>query len=84
MLGRHDVGYSPERVTVDGKYVTSAGVSAGIDMGLVLCGMIAGREVAEAVELSMDYDPRPPFGNGDPAQAATPERIALIETVLRQ
>src|SRR5690349_457126 len=42
--------YSPERVTEDGKYLTSAGVSAGIDLGLTLCAEIAGRETAEAVQ----------------------------------
>ena len=77
------VRYSPERVVIDGKYVTSAGVSAGIDMGLVLCEMIAGRAVAEAVQLSMQYDPQPPFDCGDPERSATPERLQILRSQLR-
>ncbi|HYJ82025.1 MAG TPA: DJ-1/PfpI family protein, partial [Allosphingosinicella sp.] len=67
--------YSPDRITEDGKYLTSAGVSAGIDLGLTLCAEIAGREMAEAVQLSMEYDPAPPFDAGD-FKKATPERLA--------
>lgn len=74
---------APERVHVDGKYLTSAGVTAGIDMGLTLCGLLVGREVAEAIELSMHYAPQPPFGTGDPATALTPGRRQLIEQRLR-
>ena len=69
--------YSPDRVTEDGKYLTSAGVSAGIDLGLRLCAEIAGREMAEAVQLSMEYDPDPPFDAGD-FKDATPERLAMV------
>lgn len=83
-LPRFGVEYSADRVTTDGKYMTSAGVSAGIDMGLRLCGELAGRQVAEAIELSMQYDPAPPYGTGDAARFATPERVALIETALRR
>lgn len=82
-LARYGVDYSAERVTIDGKYVTSAGVSAGLDMGLHLCGAIAGREIAEAIQLSMQYDPQPPYDTGNPETAATAERVALIENVLR-
>lgn len=83
-LGRFGTEYSPARVTKDGKYMTSAGVSAGIDMGLALCGELVGREVAEAIELSMQYDPAPPFGTGDAERFATPDRVQLIENVLRK
>lgn len=69
--------YSPDRITEDGKYLTSAGVSAGIDLGLTLCAEIAGREMAEAVQLSMEYDPAPPFDAGD-FKKATPERLANV------
>jgi len=69
--------YSSERVTEDGKYMTSAGVSAGIDLGLRLCAEIAGREMAEAVQLSMEYDPEPPFAAGN-FKDATPERLAMV------
>jgi putative intracellular protease/amidase len=58
-----------ERVVFDGKYVTAAGVSAGIDMGLTLAGRVAGDEVAQAIQLMIEYDPQPPFNAGSPAKA---------------
>ncbi|MGW4735507.1 DJ-1/PfpI family protein [Streptomyces shenzhenensis] len=58
-----------ERVVFDGKYVTAAGVSAGIDMGLALLGRIAGDEAAQAVQLMTEYDPQPPYDAGSPAKA---------------
>jgi putative intracellular protease/amidase len=58
-----------ERVVVDGKYMTGAGVSAGIDMGLTLAAAIAGDEVAQGIQLALEYDPRPPFGAGSPRTA---------------
>jgi putative intracellular protease/amidase len=58
-----------ERVVTDGKYVTAAGVSAGIDMGLTLVGRIAGDEHAQAVQLLTEYDPRPPYDAGSPDKA---------------
>ena len=58
-----------ERVVFDGKYVTAAGVSAGIDMGLALAGRIAGDEVAQAIQLMIEYDPQPPYDAGSPDRA---------------
>ncbi|MFI8528710.1 DJ-1/PfpI family protein [Streptomyces aquilus] len=58
-----------ERVVLDGKYVTAAGVSSGIDMGLTLLGRIAGDEHAQAVQLLTEYDPRPPYDAGSPEKA---------------
>ncbi|WP_328492771.1 DJ-1/PfpI family protein [Streptomyces sp. NBC_00414] len=58
-----------ERVVTDGKYVTAAGVSAGIDMGLTLLGRIAGDEHAQTVQLAVEYDPRPPYDAGSPRKA---------------
>jgi transcriptional regulator GlxA family with amidase domain len=58
-----------ERVVPDGKYVTAAGVSAGIDMGLYLLGRIAGDRHAQVVQLITEYDPRPPYDAGSPAKA---------------
>jgi len=83
-LAQFGIEYSADRITIDGKYMTSAGVSAGLDMGLKLCAELAGRDVAEAVQLSIQYDPQPPFDTGDPATAATADRVNLIENVLRQ
>ncbi|MFC9620741.1 DJ-1/PfpI family protein [Streptomyces sp. NPDC056930] len=64
-----------ERVVIDGKYVTAAGVSSGIDMGLTLLGRIANDEHAMAVQLLTEYDPQPPYDAGSPAKAPA----ALVE-----
>ncbi|GAB3011777.1 DJ-1/PfpI family protein [Streptomyces pseudoechinosporeus] len=58
-----------DRVVIDGKYVTAAGVSSGIDMGLTLVGRIAGDEHAQAVQLLTEYDPQPPYDAGSPQKA---------------
>ena len=58
-----------ERVVFDGKYVTAAGVSAGIDMGLTLAGRVAGDETAQAIQLMIEYDPQPPYDAGSPDRA---------------
>ncbi|MGW0531262.1 DJ-1/PfpI family protein [Streptomyces sp. NPDC003032] len=68
-LDRLGVKSTGERVVFDGKYVTGAGVSAGIDMGLTLAGKIAGDEHAQTVQLLTEYDPRPPYDAGSPEKA---------------
>lgn len=59
----------PERVVFDGKYATSAGVTAGLDMALSLAAKIAGVQVAQAIQLGLEYDPEPPFDAGSPEKA---------------
>ncbi|HEX4436545.1 MAG TPA: DJ-1/PfpI family protein [Solirubrobacteraceae bacterium] len=66
-----------ERVVFEGKLVTAAGVSAGIDMALALAERIAGPEVAQAIQLGIEYDPQPPFDAGSP-EKAPPEIVALL------
>ena len=58
-----------ERVVFDGRIVTAAGVSAGIDMALALAARVAGEQVAQAIQLGIEYDPQPPFSAGSPRQA---------------
>jgi transcriptional regulator GlxA family with amidase domain len=58
-----------ERVVRDGKIMTAAGVSAGLDMSLSLAAEIAGEEVAQAIQLGIEYDPKPPFHAGSPLTA---------------
>ncbi|MDX3243616.1 DJ-1/PfpI family protein [Streptomyces sp. ME18-1-4] len=58
-----------DRVVIDGKYATAAGVSAGIDLALSLTGRIAGDEIAEAIQLVVEYDPQPPYAAGSAATA---------------
>ncbi|MEU9232371.1 DJ-1/PfpI family protein [Streptomyces subrutilus] len=69
-----------ERVVFDGKYVTAAGVSAGIDMGLTLLGRIAGDEFAQTVQLMTEYDPQPPYDAGSPEKAPA-ELVARLRGV---
>jgi transcriptional regulator GlxA family with amidase domain len=73
---------SPERIVFAGKTVTAAGVSAGIDMALALAERIAGRQVAEAIQLGIEYDPQPPFDAGSP-QKASAEVRELLERASR-
>jgi putative intracellular protease/amidase len=58
-----------DRVVFDGKYVTAAGVSSGIDMALALAAQIAGEETAQSIQLAIEYDPQPPCDAGSPAKA---------------
>jgi transcriptional regulator GlxA family with amidase domain len=58
-----------ERVVEDGKVITAAGVSAGIDMALHLAARVAGEEVAQAIQLGIEYDPEPPLDAGSPHKA---------------
>jgi len=58
-----------ERVVIDGKVITAGGVTSGIDLGLVLADIIAGRETAESIQLFLEYDPHPPFNAGSPKLA---------------
>jgi putative intracellular protease/amidase len=66
-----------ERVVFDGKYVTAAGVSAGIDMALGLSERIAGTPATQAIQLMIEYDPHPPLNAGSPA-VAPPELVAAM------
>jgi transcriptional regulator GlxA family with amidase domain len=64
-------------VVIDGKYVTAAGVSAGIDMALDLSRRIAGTPTAQAIQLMLEYDPRPPLNAGSPS-LAPPDLVATL------
>jgi putative intracellular protease/amidase len=57
------------RVVEQGKYITAAGVSAGIDMALRLAEIVSGPVVAQAIQLMIEYDPQPPFDSGAPDKA---------------
>jgi transcriptional regulator GlxA family with amidase domain len=59
-----------KRIVEDGKVITAAGVSAGIDMALALAAKIAGKQVAEAIQLGIEYDPEPPFNAGSTKKAS--------------
>jgi len=68
------------RVVRQGKVVTSAGVSSGIDMALTLVGEMAGADVAEAIQLAIEYDPQPPYDSGAPAKAR-PEILDFVSAI---
>jgi transcriptional regulator GlxA family with amidase domain len=70
------------RFVEDGKTITAAGVSAGIDMALHLVGQEVGPEVAQAVQLGIEYDPQPPFDAGSPAKA--PKEIVELVTAVAE
>lgn len=74
-----ELGATPtgERVVFDGKIVTAAGVSSGIDMGLALAGRIAGDVYAQAIQLLIEYDPQPPYDAGSTAKAG-PDLTGLV------
>jgi putative intracellular protease/amidase len=72
--GAHPIS---QRVVEQGKVITAAGVSAGIDMALTLAARIAGEQTAQAIQLSIEYDPQPPFDCGSPAKAPN-EIIDLV------
>jgi putative intracellular protease/amidase len=76
-LGRLGAEPVAERVVFDGKLVTAGGVSAGIDMALALSAKIAGEQVAQAIQLGIEYDPLPPFDAGSPHKAPAP----IVEAV---
>ncbi len=78
-LGRLGAIPVSERVVFDGKIVTAAGVSAGVDMALTLAAEIAGDQVAQAIQLSIEYDPHPPFDAGSPEKAPAEIVEALRE-----
>jgi putative intracellular protease/amidase len=69
------------RLVPQGKIVTAAGVSAGIDMALWLAAQVAGDEVAKAIQLAIEYDPQPPFDSGSTAKASA-DTVALVRSVL--
>jgi len=70
-----------ERVVEQGKIITAAGVSAGIDMALYLTSVIAGKEFAQAIQLGIEYDPQPPFDAGTPAKAPA-QIVGLVRSMM--
>jgi transcriptional regulator GlxA family with amidase domain len=68
------------RFVEDGKVITAAGVTAGIDMALHLVAQEVGPDVAQAVQLGIEYDPDPPFDSGSP-EKAPPEIVELVRSI---
>jgi cyclohexyl-isocyanide hydratase len=74
------VGATPEkaRVVKDGNVTTAAGVASGIDFALHMVAEIAGEEVAQSIQLGIEYDPAPPFDTGHPDRASNAIRDRAI------
>ena len=84
MLEKMGTSYSSDRYVREGKIVTAAGVSAGIDMALYLIAELAGREAAEAIQLAAEYDPEPPFDSGSMEKAAPTTVEAVLARLGRE
>jgi transcriptional regulator GlxA family with amidase domain len=69
-----------QRVVVQDGIITAAGVSSGIDMALHLVAQLQGPEVAQAIQLAIEYDPQPPFDAGSPAKAPA-EVVELVRAI---
>jgi transcriptional regulator GlxA family with amidase domain len=80
----HQYGATPvkRRVVEEGKVLTAAGVSAGIDMALTVVAREAGDEVAQAIQLAIEYDPDPPFDTGSPDKAPR-QVVELVRSLER-
>jgi transcriptional regulator GlxA family with amidase domain len=74
--------YVAQRYVQDGKILTAAGVSAGIDMALFLVSQLTDEETAQATQLALEYDPQPPFDTGTP-QKASPSIVARAQHLLQ-
>jgi len=78
MLARFGATPVKARTVIDGNVVTGGGVTAGIDFGLTLAAELAGEEVAKSIQLTLEYDPQPPFDSGSPEKAG-PERVKRLK-----
>ena len=58
-----------ERVVIDGNVITGGGVTAGIDFALRVAAEAFGAELAQSIQLGIEYDPHPPFDAGSPERA---------------
>ena len=81
MLEQYGATPTHERVVEQGKIVTAAGVSSGIDMALTLVARMTHVEVAKAVQLGIEYDPEPPFDSGS-TKTASQETIDLVRATI--
>jgi putative intracellular protease/amidase len=79
MLSRFGARPTNRRVVEQGKVITAAGVSSGIDMALLLAARLAGDEVAQAIQLAIEYDPEPPFDTGS-TEKAPDELVQLVRS----
>lgn len=70
-----------DRVVIDGKYWTAAGVSAGIDLALRLTAELVGADHAQGVQLDYEYAPQPPFPDAGDPNTAPPDIVAHLRSI---
>ncbi len=78
LLGWFGAQAVDQRVVEDGRLVSAAGVTSGIDGALHVAALLAGREAAERIQLAIEYAPEPPFASGSP-RTAPPQVLAAVE-----
>jgi cyclohexyl-isocyanide hydratase len=84
LLAEHGVLVDPARVVRDGNVITGGGVTAGIDFALSLAAELAGAEVAQEIQLAIEYDPAPGFDAGSPERAPAAVLARVEEGIARQ
>lgn len=72
------------RIVHEGRIVTAAGVSAGIDLGLWLAGQLGGEAQAKAIQLAIEYDPQPPYDSGHVSKASVGTRAMATAALTKQ
>jgi cyclohexyl-isocyanide hydratase len=77
LLPRVGAIFEKGRVVWDGNVVTAGGVTSGIDFALQIVAALAGDDVAQSIQLSIEYDPAPPFGAGHPDRAPATVRQSV-------
>ena len=80
LLAKLGATFVDDRYTRDGKYWTSAGVTAGMDMSLAMMNEIFGEGYTQGVMLDMEYDPSPPIEGGSP-EKTKPEVLNMMQTM---
>ncbi len=80
ILAENGATFTGERYTQDGKYWTSAGVTAGMDMSLAIMAELTGKDYTQAVMLDMEYDPEPPIEGGS-IEKTKPEVLYFMKTM---
>lgn len=83
MLKGYGAAPVAERVVRDRDRISGGGVTAGIDFGLTLTAELAGEELAQRIQLFVEYDPAPPFDCGSPEKAG-PERVAAVRALISE
>lgn len=78
LLKEYGVVPTRERMVLEGKYISASGVSAGIDMALQLAALLSDDEEAKAIQLIIEYDPKPPFDSGS-LNTASARTVKLAE-----